>query len=398
MLTFIPFRLRLIASEIMKEILTRYGVGWMAAGTFSWGLLHPLTARSAPLAADEMNDETRRPSALVKVEPVNDITLSLRFGLNVSGKFLGTGSSFTTGYVSNRRTPNGDPYNYDNGYVLTDVSGNVGNQTIYYGFDTTSQVSGTPNVQQFLSLDRTTVPDPAASADGSRLDSQAGAELVYHRGLGIESSRLHLRYGMELAFNYTPLSFNNSYPQQAVTLMDQRDTYALAAGTIAPSAPFQGGYYGPSVNSSSYAILTATPTTTTYVPVSGTFTAQEAFDSDLWGFRLGPYVKWPLTRQLSVLASGGLAAGLLAGSASWTETLTRVGTTTTIAGGGDDLAPLWGEFARLALIWRFNNCWEAEAGAQYQNLGIYDHDYGGRIVELDLRRSVFLEAGIGVSF
>lgn len=381
----------------MKEILTRYGVRWMAAGTFSWGLLHPLTARSAPLAADEMNDETRRPSALVKVEPANDITLSLRFGLNVSGKFLGTGSSFTTGYVSNRRTPNGDPYNYDNGYVLTDVSWNVGNQTYYYGFDSASQVSGAVGVQQYLSLDRTTLSGLAPAADGSAFDSGAGAELAYDRELGIEASRLHLRYGVELAFNYTPLSFHDSYPAQAVTLTDQRDTYAFAAGATAPVAPFQGLYTGPNQSGYPYAILNATPTTT-FSSISGTFAAQEAFDSELWGFRLGPYVKWPLTRQLSVLASGGLAAGLLAGSASWTETLTRVGTTTTTAGGGDDLAPLWGEFARLALIWRFNNCWEAEAGAQYQNLGVYDHDYGGRIVELDLRRSVFLEAGIGVSF
>src|SRR5882672_7958373 len=73
----------------------------------------------------------------------NRVTLSVRYGFNVSGKFKGIGSSFAPGapLAGGRRTPRGDNYNYDNGYVLTDISGNAGGQTWYWGYDSASQVN-----------------------------------------------------------------------------------------------------------------------------------------------------------------------------------------------------------------------------------------------------------------
>jgi hypothetical protein len=39
-----------------------------------------------------------------------------------------------------------------------------------------------------------------------------------------------------------------------------------------------------------------------------------------------------------------------------------------------------------------------EAGVQFQDLGLYDHNFGGRSVELDLSKSIFLHAGVSFSF
>ena len=55
----------------------------------------------------------------------NRLTASLRFGLNISAKFKGNASALIPPRGLARATPHGDAYNYDNGYVLTDVSGNV---------------------------------------------------------------------------------------------------------------------------------------------------------------------------------------------------------------------------------------------------------------------------------
>src|SRR5207248_6705068 len=45
--------------------------------------------------------------------------------------------------ASSRLTPRGDRYNYDDGYLLTDTSGNYGGQTWYWGYDNSAnQISG----------------------------------------------------------------------------------------------------------------------------------------------------------------------------------------------------------------------------------------------------------------
>src|SRR5437588_10102561 len=72
---------------------------------------------------------------------LNRVTVSARFGFNFSAKFKGLATLPQP--VSSRLTSRGDRYNYDDGYVLTDTSGNYGGQTWYWGYDSSaSQISG----------------------------------------------------------------------------------------------------------------------------------------------------------------------------------------------------------------------------------------------------------------
>src|ERR1017187_9721277 len=77
----------------------------------------------------------------------NRVTLSLRFGLNVSGRFKGRSTMHLPAgslIAGGRRTPDGDPYNYDNGYVLPDYAHTHGNNDqydYYWGYDSASQVN-----------------------------------------------------------------------------------------------------------------------------------------------------------------------------------------------------------------------------------------------------------------
>ena len=68
--------------------------------------------------------EPAQPPPLERVysDATNRITASLRFGLNITGKFLNPGGSLNarSAAANGQRTPNGDRYNYDDGYVLTD--------------------------------------------------------------------------------------------------------------------------------------------------------------------------------------------------------------------------------------------------------------------------------------
>ena len=74
------------------------------------------------------------------------IGLSYRMGFNAPVSFKTPVS--IKGFGGNpapsapRYTPDGDRYNYDNGYVLVDSTGNAMGYTRYWGYDSASQVSG----------------------------------------------------------------------------------------------------------------------------------------------------------------------------------------------------------------------------------------------------------------
>ncbi len=312
----------------------------------------------------------------------NRVTLSLRFGLNVSGKFKGPSSiNFPTSFplATGRRTPNGDPYNYDNGYVLTDISGNAGNQSWYWGYDNSSQVNTADNT---ISFDRTTVPGrmPAGGADRSDDSARLGAELAYSYEIGTKEDWHGFRYGIEAAINYMPIEFSAN-TQNSVMLTRLTDTYSYTPGTTPPGygesseLPYQGTFQGPNF------VINVPPVSSVSTLVPGaTFLIQQKFDANLWGIRIGPYVEMPLSKRWSLHLSGGLAAGLLDGNASWRETFVMPDNTASVSrtGGGDNTELLWGYYVNLQAAYQFNDRWGLEAGVQFQDLGVYDHNFGGR--------------------
>lgn len=319
----------------------------------------------------------------------NHLSFAARAGFGITARFKDLGT--ITLPPNPRTTPNGDPYNYNNGYVYTDVSGNAGGQTWYWGYDnSTTQRSGNT-----ILLSRST-PDPNAESpagvgDG---DPNFGWELTYDRELGKVGK---LRYGVEAAVNYTRVSFSDgssfSGNEDQVT-----DAYPFTPGTTppvaTPGAPYQGTFNGPGF------LIGSTPVSST-TTVAGTtvIAGQRKFNSDIWGARLGPYIAYPLTERLNLSCSAGFSAGLLVNSATWNETIyvgpTAVGTST---GSGRDTAFVWGGYASANVDWEFTRHWTAGGGIEFQDLGLYQQDLGSRAIELDLRHSVFVNLSIGCKF
>jgi len=328
----------------------------------------------------------------------NRVTLSLRFGLNITGRFKGVGANLGSGapFAGGRRTPNGDPYNYDNGYALTDISGNAGGQSWYWGYDSSSQINAGNST---IAMDRTTATG-LPGGDDKDDSPYVGAELTYNYEIGLKENWHQLRYGLEFAVNWLPIEFNSGGLYNA-TLTRLTDTYSYTPGTTPPGynvpseLPFQGTYQGPNF------VINVPPVSsvTTLVP-GATFLVQEHYDANLWGFRLGPYIEMPLSQRWSLHLSGGLAVGVLNGDASWHETLTLPGGGGSVSssGSGSDTQLLWGYYVGLQAAYQFNDRWGVEAGVQFQDLGVYDHNFGGRTLELDLSKSIFLHAGISYSF
>lgn len=344
-----------------------------------------------PRVASARNSWTR-PSALLSIvllsllipgfalaadEPARTSRLSFnpRVGFNVSAEFEGVGSG-----SSRRTTPNGDPYNYDNGYVLTDISGNQGGQTWYWGYDNSAaQVSGNN-----ILLSRSTVSTGAGPV-AENADPSVGGELVYGLELGTKG---RLRYGFEAAAGYQHIRVQSARTL-LVSLATETDAYPFMAGTTPPTAtssmPYQGTRQGPGF------LIGDTATGTTSAVTPGVpLSSENELISHLWSLRFGPCFEIPVGNRLTLGLSGGIEGGMLHSTISWTESAGSYRS----AGEVTDSAVLVGFYAAGSVSWQFADRWSLSGGVQYHNLGTYEHAYQGRTVKLDLNNAIYVTAGL----
>jgi hypothetical protein len=320
-------------------------------------------------------------------EPTNRFGASLRVGFNIAGKFKGLGNGlFTGGMPVPRLTPDGDTYNYDDGYILTDSSGNFGGETWYVGYDdSATQISG----DQLL-LSRSTV-----SANGSSSDQDAdlsiGFEFQYQRQLGFGEK---WAWGLEAALNFQPIQFEDTGDFGAAVTRTT-DAYAFASGTTPPSAspssPYQGSYGGPGFLVGDSVVGTTTQT----LPNGATFAGRYDFDGNLWGMRLGLYAERGLSQRWLAALSGGLATGWLSADVSWSENATLPGGgTATLRGSDDDSDFLFGFYLGATAAYDLGKDWSAVGGVQYQFLGEYENNFAGRTAEVNFSGGLFVTLGI----
>ena len=319
----------------------------------------------------------------------NRVTFSARFGFNISARFKGNAGTLPTP-VTTRTTARGDRYNYDDGYVLTDSSGNYGGQTWYWGYDNSASQIWGDNVL----LSRST-PSGNFSSDSFDSDPSYGFEITYNRYLGAKG---RLRFGLEAAANYLNLSLDDS-STIAGSVRRVTDAYPFTPGTTPPAAtpsnPYQGSHDGPGF------VIGDAPvsSTTAVVPGGLTISGKREFDADIWGAHVGPYVDFPFADNFNVWVSAGVAIGWVNGDASWNETVRLPGVggvSSSGKGSHDDF--LWGGFAGANVSWDFYKQWSLVGGVQYQNLGDYEHNFGARKVEVDLSNSIFVTVGLSWRF
>ena len=318
---------------------------------------------------------------------LNHFSFSGRAGFNISAKFKNLGN--LTLHPNQRTTPNGDRYNYDNGYVFKDVSGSMDGQTWYWGYDNSAtQISG-----DTILMSRSTVGANASSPNGvDRSDPNYGAEFVYNRELGKNG---RMRYGVEAAINYLNVNLND-HSTFFASATRVTDAYAFTSGTTPPQTPpaYQGTFDGPGF------LIGSTPVSSTAsaLPGGATVVGSRKFDANIWGLRLGPYIELPLCSHASLSLSAGFAGALVDGSASWSETAFFAGGTASSAGSGHDLSVLYGGYVSAAVAWEFSERWSAEGCVQFQTLSSYEHSFNGRTVEMDLSQSLFVTLGVGYKF
>jgi len=323
--------------------------------------------------------------------PLNRIGINYLMGFNMSVNFSHLGGL----QLSDPGPPSGSTVNrtYDNGYNYVDISGNSGNLTWYWGYQSPQSAQGGNLVLQSDST-------PPTAASGRYQDRpQSGIELTYSREL---TRGKHLRFGVETAFGYNAISISDD---QTLSYYAYRtsDSYALN-GVILPAAPYSGTFAGPGplIPSS----LTSADRSITVLPDAATISGQRKVDASVFLLRLGPYLEVPLSRKFSMTLSGGLSLAVADTVFSFSESVSisdpsygiAVASSKPSSASGSAIDLLVGGYGGASLAYALSDRVSLRAGAIFQGTGRAVDNQGGKQATLNLNQSVIVSIGASYAF
>jgi hypothetical protein len=333
--------------------------------------------------------------------------LSYRMGFNISAQFKNLGGFATLDPLTNPRnplrTPNNDPYNYDNGYIYPDATpGAHPGFTWYYGY-----TAGTPqrptDAPTDFDLFRSSSPARLASRNNDD-DPQPGVELTYNRQMGVVGGAF---WGLEAGFGFTDLAINDKRTLRG-SVIRVADTFRTGNGAILNPPPFAGTFQGPPPNDpQGWPLVGLIPVATGRQTLAGaaTIAGRRQFEAQIFSLRLGPYLDMPLNQRLTFSLSAGLVLLQVLSDFKFSETVTLDPTIVLAdlppeqhrgSGSKDDL--LVGGYIAGNFSYAINENWKVFAGAQFQHAGEYSHTQSGKKAFLNLGESIFVPIGMSFSF
>jgi hypothetical protein len=320
--------------------------------------------------------------------PANRYWFTPRVGFNVDAKFKGIGNGLFSGGTP-RLTPDGAAYNYDDGYLLTDSSGNYGGLTWNVGYDdSAAQISGNT-----LLLSRSTATAGGASA-AADADASYGFEVGHQWRIGQNEKRA---WGLQTSINWQSISVN-SRGTYAGNVTRVTDAYSITPNTTPPAAssgsPYQGSFGGAGFLFGDSIVNT----TTQVVPGGATVAGRHELEGGMLGLHFGGYVEQALNEKWSVSLAGGLATAMMHLDGDWTESATLPGGPVSLTGGDEDWHALFGFYAGANVTWQMNETMSLVGGVQYQFLNNYSHNFDGRRAELNFSGAFYVTIGISKTF
>ncbi len=305
----------------------------------------------------------------------NRLTLGARFGFNLSAK------------VSNLAVAASTAPNYDDGFVRTDISGNAGGKTTYWGYNQADQLAGTD-------LELHSAPSPRDGTDKTlKDDPHAGFEITYGRELArftLGKGR-EVAVGIEAGFGSMDLNFSGGDTLTG-NVLRTTDRYGVA-GIVPPLPPYAGTFQGPGP------LIDAAPNSSSTAVVAVTSAMTSKVDALVYGLKVGPFMEVPIIKRLTLQLSAGVAAVNAEGDFAFNETLSAA-----VAGGPPQAriakfsssAWLIGFYGNCNLAFAINDTMSVFAGGQYQNLGDMTIQGGGKAATINLGQDI--EGVVGLRF
>ena len=338
---------------------------------------------------------------------LNRFGLSYRLGFNISATFNNLGGFAVLDPLTNPRhslrTPNGDLYNYDNGYVYPDQTQNAHpGYTWYYGYVTGTSLSPA-NAPTDFDLYHSSAAGNISSRDNDG-DPQHGLEVTYNRQLGAVGRGF---WGLEAGLGFTHLSIqDNRTFHGPVTRV--ADTFRTGGGAVLLPAPQAFPAEGPAPNDpNGWPLVGIAPvgSSADTCPTGATISGHRELDAELFSLRLGPYLDYPLGERWTISLSAGLALMEVSSDFKFNETV-AIDPAITLAtlpaephrSSGSRSELLVGGYVGGEVSYAVNDRFRLFTGAQFLDLGRYTHNQGGKQAVLDLRESIFVTLGFSYSF
>ena len=263
----------------------------------------------------------------------------------------------------------GQNYEYENGYVRVDASGNAGDATTNWGYADASQYDPSGGGSIAFSLTRSLGNGSARETE----DISPGFELFgyYEMGDITLTAGRPLTWGLRTGIHYANLSAGGrgTLTSDAERLTDR----FVLGGIIPPSAGYEGTFGGPG------ALLSDDPQRTTTVIADGaSVSGDRDIDLDMVTFSAGPYLEIPLHENVSLFAEAGLSLSVARGEYEF-ESVTNISGLGSQTSRGDNTRTklLPGFFTGLSAAWQLTERFGIHGSVRYQYIDRFDVDAAG---------------------
>lgn len=285
----------------------------------------------------------------------------------------------------------GQNYNYDDGYVRVDSSGNIGGKTWNWSQSSDTQVNRSNGGSIDFSITNS-VTNGRAEEDAS---ANAGVELYtyYDMGaVGIPGLKPHgATWGFRGGLHYAQISVdsNNSIRSDLTTLTD---SFALEGVTL-PTTPNQGSFYGPGP------LINDSPTRTITTGGKALVAGSRHLDVDLTTFNFGTYLEVPVAPKFDLMFEAGVSAAVAAGSYNFESSTTATGLGTQASSGSDsDTSVLTGFYLGVGGTYQLSDKWSIQAAGRYQCMEDFELGANGSNASLSFDSAFVLSLGALYSF
>lgn len=286
----------------------------------------------------------------------------------------------------------GVDYNYDDGYVHVDSSGNLGGETWNWSYDESGQYNTAGDGSIAYSLSNS-LADASVREDGSL---EHGFEAYAYYDMGAASipalKERGATWGFRGGLHYARVEMGDgsTLDSRVETLTDR---FSLG-GNIAPQAPFTGSFFGPgpliadspfdrSLSSGGQALVTGS----------------RELDVHLTTFNFGTFLEIPVTKGFHLTLEGGASAAIASGSYDFVSetTITGVGTQRS-SGSESDTSILPGLYLGMSAIYQINESWGIQAAGRFQYMDDFQVEANGSRAELSFDSAFVMSLGALYSF